>query len=516
MIVSNILLALFNIGLALGQFLECTVNEECLAKDAACNDNICECPNGKIFSLDGSQCLDLVFAYDSPCVESQQCAWLLGNHQCLENKCRCARGWIYFNGRCVKKSSVKEECSLGGYCFDGFDVLAMVCKNNICECNDGYYLRGNYNCRPISELNEYCSLNSDCAVGACKNSKCIENSNSPNEDVREREVEQSEFQSISVDDIECEFDVDCSILPNSICNSHLRKCLCKHGYRFISDKCVPELGTYFNCNEDTDCPIKYSRCVDGSCYCRKSYFSVNGNFGCQKPMTHDNLFCNNNERCFVLGDYGVCDNNMCRCSTKNPPSDDFVCDINVCQYDEDCSDTLNSICVDAVCMCPENYHLSLNVCVPDLGASCSENAPCIYPSADCHNGICSCNDDHIQEGQTCLKLAQAINDRCTIQKQCDLVPNTECNNNICQCRTGYAHINTTCELELKMKDRCTTTSDCRIFLGDEVVCRNGICNCPVDMVINAMKDNCVSSSISLSVSFSLALIISVFNLLKLI
>lgn len=44
-------------------------------------------------------------------------------------------------------------------------------------------------------------------------------------------------------------------------------------------------------------------------------------------MTQDHLFCNNVERCYVMGTNVACQDNECTCSSNAELDDDFVCRI---------------------------------------------------------------------------------------------------------------------------------------------------------------------------------------------
>lgn len=84
---------------------------------------------------------------EADCEDDNQCSWLLGRNRCTRKKCECDEGWVYHDGRCVKKVALNEPCTNDAECYNGLDILATVC-NKVCVCNKGYYLRGDYDCRP--------------------------------------------------------------------------------------------------------------------------------------------------------------------------------------------------------------------------------------------------------------------------------------------------------------------------------------------------------------------------------
>lgn len=99
--------------------------------------------------------------YNANCEDDNQCAWLLGKFVCVDGSCRCENGWNLIKGRCVLEKKIGESCSSNDDCFNGYDFLSTICKNGYCNCNDNYYLRGNYDCRLIGEGNYNVKLNFD-------------------------------------------------------------------------------------------------------------------------------------------------------------------------------------------------------------------------------------------------------------------------------------------------------------------------------------------------------------------
>lgn len=48
----------FVTGMAFGGVLECVEDDDCIASEASCISNLCECPVGSVFSTDYSTCLE--------------------------------------------------------------------------------------------------------------------------------------------------------------------------------------------------------------------------------------------------------------------------------------------------------------------------------------------------------------------------------------------------------------------------------------------------------------------------
>lgn len=89
-----------------------------------------------------------VTKYKGECVDTQQCAWLLGEYSCSSGVCVCSDGWRLYQGKCIAKKGLNEECTKDLDCYNGYDMLAMTCTNGTCACSENYYLRGDYDCRP--------------------------------------------------------------------------------------------------------------------------------------------------------------------------------------------------------------------------------------------------------------------------------------------------------------------------------------------------------------------------------
>ncbi|KAF2884044.1 hypothetical protein ILUMI_22162 [Ignelater luminosus] len=485
------------VGSYANRFLECSENSPCLAPNAKCTNNICECPFGHVFSLDYRSCLPIAVGIDTDCEDDNQCSWLLGRHRCNRNKCECDEGWKYYNGRCNQPVGLNQSCTYDVECYNGADILATVC-NGVCVCNKGYYLRGNYDCRPETTVigpNDYCSLDSDCKTTntVCLNSHCTLKKETTIK-MLEKDAQKEDLVTqikVSEDyDIDCTKDEDCSSLQNGICYQLTKKCICKRGYFLSGNTCIGELGTDVGCTADKECPIQPGRCIDGRCYCRKTYFYGKSFRSCQKPMTQENWFCNNAERCQVLGTESYCDSqHRCTCSVTaklNPET--FVCEpseAQFCEEDEDCTKISNSFCIDQKCQCKPNNREEKKTCLPNIGASCSKTSLCTIENSVCGtDSNCTCVDDFVPTANNlrCLKVATGLDGECEIDTQCSTaVRNSQCAQNSCKCINNYKQVNDTCHPQKLMGDLCTDVTQCHIMLNSRVQCRNSICQCSAGM-----------------------------------
>uniref|UniRef100_A0A1Y1JW37 EGF-like domain-containing protein n=2 Tax=Photinus pyralis TaxID=7054 RepID=A0A1Y1JW37_PHOPY len=498
------------------QILECSKNEDCQVPTAVCEQNLCKCPVGSVLSTDVTKCLPVSLGLHAVCEDRRQCGWLLGDYDCIDKKCECAKGWIYAMGQCVKKAALNNKCARDRDCFNGYDLLAMTCKGGKCVCNDGYYLRGDFDCRPaITTVGEYCSLNSDCRFenGVCRSSKCangLEPAQKKNVTGRTLELD---IQHLDVNRLEINLPCDkCTTVPNAMCHPAFKKCHCKRGFTYNTDKkkCVAELGVAVGCKDDSQCEIPNSRCVAGKCYCWKTYFTLAGTVACQKPMTHDNWFCNNDERCYVLGPHSKCEQHKCKCTMFPKPNAAFVCEApEGCVDNSDCDKIKNSQCIAGTCKCAPGYRVEDKSCVPNLGSQCLQDSKCTIANASCNSeNLCTCNEEFIANGETaCLPLV-GLDSECQIKEQCSsATPDSDCVQSKCTCNKQFVPLHGKCIFQRKMGDVCTAVAQCHRFLGRNVVCRNGYCDCPGNMTRNAESTDCESSANTIAIPAFIAILV---------
>jgi hypothetical protein len=90
-----------------------------------------------------------VTEYNGECTESTQCEWLGPNSEC-KYVCRCQTGYRWFGGNCIKYGGLGQECSEDLDCFDGYSLQSLSCTDKKCVCAEGYYSRGETDCRKIA------------------------------------------------------------------------------------------------------------------------------------------------------------------------------------------------------------------------------------------------------------------------------------------------------------------------------------------------------------------------------
>lgn len=177
-----------------------------------------------------------------------------------------------------------EDCQDGIFGGDGSNQ-AMVCRNQVCGCNDGFYERKSFDCRPksVGKKNfsrlcfdiwppywkKYvlyifflcieegsCVINTDCPETlSCLNGIC----NITQPEIPEEPTDQIDEtfnllsnhdllskKPIETDDLptnnnrikSCTRQNDCKDIAHSFCVTKFQQCACEPGYTFVNDKCL--------------------------------------------------------------------------------------------------------------------------------------------------------------------------------------------------------------------------------------------------------------------------------------
>lgn len=87
--------------------------------------------------------------YNGECSEDAQCEFFGENIEC-NYVCKCKKGYRWYQGRCLPFVGLGEKCTKTEDCFDGYNLQSLSCENGVCGCSDGYYRRGNTDCRKIA------------------------------------------------------------------------------------------------------------------------------------------------------------------------------------------------------------------------------------------------------------------------------------------------------------------------------------------------------------------------------
>ncbi|GAB0090621.1 uncharacterized protein DMENIID0001_053610 [Sergentomyia squamirostris] len=137
---------------AIGGFCEstedCVVdNTECVTDsadkddetDAPVEQKTCHCKDGYTHHTN-TECLPVATKYGEECVETEQCQPLLGPlGKCVDEECACDDETHYKDGKCNEKKSLGDKCTKSSECFVTDNSTQVECRNEICQCEYGYY-----------------------------------------------------------------------------------------------------------------------------------------------------------------------------------------------------------------------------------------------------------------------------------------------------------------------------------------------------------------------------------------
>ncbi|CAG9828213.1 unnamed protein product [Diabrotica balteata] len=552
----------------------CTENSNC-TETQICVNGICQCD---ILSYKkDDKCLQYATEYNGYCQEDEQCKeWLGSNAHCSNNiVCTCKPDHRWYQGKCEKYVGKDESCDSSSVCFDGMDPLALTCDNKKCVCSDTYYDRG-FDCRIKSAENKACAINRDCdptkVLGLiCHLGKCTKSNELEVETNLLTEEEESYDDFVTLEQLlvqnnynrtgECEKDLDCTHMANSICDGTTKKCRCKNGnyfifegnclpgfsacdtqkdicandhknsycfgtksltksqgvcicmpgYFFYKNQCVPELGVKDpDLKTDADCKIRPGKLVDGACYCKDYWFGDRSNRNCIKTTLQQTYSCLTNDWCNAMGPYSYCNSsNLCQCSDpKDFDEENFYCKAPYseveCLRDYDCA--VNQRCVDNHCTCLEHFTTKEGKCSPALGGLCDSFNNCFEDVMECMEGVCDCISDYVGYGNTCLKIAKNWGDNCTVTAQCREFKFAECSSESkkCACKKKYVlKSDDKCWEEKNHGDPCMTSDQCTVVLDDSYQCRNNKCLFPIGQDVDSG-----SSVITFSIFLSFLCVVS--------
>ncbi|CAG9540104.1 unnamed protein product [Cercopithifilaria johnstoni] len=403
----------------------CNSTQICLGM-ANCIDGICQCPIGMV--LQDGKCHDftLIGAGDG-CVNGEFCG---GGSICNKSICLCPIGTTNQNGICVAKEKISYEgtCINGETCSDD-----LLCIDGICQCPQGIFTSSG---QCISTIDTH-------SLGKCSNSS------------------------------------QCA--KNSYCNHQNGLCICKDGYQYHDQSCIPmftrtlispikicitnadctagaKSGEIFmdgrcqmifaepgeSCLSGETCISNYV-CINGSCLCPDDEVSWDGNcvkedIKIKKYITYEakpNSPCSKGEFC-VGGSFCNVMDGMCRC-----PADTIFqngrCELTNVQS----TFTLPSQQIfnrNKDIMRKPSNHSIININRVTLRMNrCESNDDCTG-GAYCFNHRCICPFNMIMKGGICQRMfpisLNRIDKQCTGNHDCT-IRNSECHKGICICLPGH-------------------------------------------------------------------------------
>ncbi|KAH0540399.1 hypothetical protein KQX54_017032 [Cotesia glomerata] len=222
-------------------------------------------------------------------------------------------------------------------------------------------------------------------------------------------------------------------------------------------------------NNNRECGIRNSECVNYECQCKPQYLPYHNNADCQ--LSYLGMSCENSAYCKKRIKNTICINNTCECNANYFSWEDNSCrplTDSYCENNRECS-KLNSLCIDKICQCKPDDVLMKGRCLPIfLNKSCSLDADCIdIPHAKCWNtSMCVCETNFVQlESSVCVPLLEGY---CTQHNDC-IVKHSVCIKNKCQCDLAYTKkLSSKCE-PISLGQPCESDINCKLI-------RKGICS----------------------------------------
>ncbi|GLV44076.1 uncharacterized protein CBL_12628 [Carabus blaptoides fortunei] len=522
----------------------CSSHADCTTKNTYCTEvGLCQCKDGLILSDAGTECIALATAPDYVCKEQRQCTDVIfGPVSCTGEFCRCDTGYRYLtsNSTCIKFKYLNEECKEDIECYDDVDLKAMKCKDSKCACNDGYYNRGDIDCRLSAKVSKSCMFDVDCqsetkyckteytAVGTCEERATTTTTTAATTTtttaaaaaaaatttIQNIPVEESEeilkesINETQISDINnvCTTDLECKV-ENTHCSKLLKKCICNRLYYYdaSADKCIPTVGQ--NCQEKCS---KNAECINGKCQCKPYYINGYLDDKCLKPAKNINHTCVNNKNCYSLGRYAMCSDTKCVCRSQKFDDQLMLCILGT-SIGSTCSGSNSCVleqteCIDGKCLCKENFvAIDEQTCSLQLGQSChGQEEYCKVNNAICNNnGTYVCKEGYLTiDKGTCLPELTSIKDTCNSNLQCTnlLKEGAQCIDNICKCTDAYKLMDGRCALKRYMGDVCTSRKDCQLVLNGDVRCRNSQCTCAYGYIVTDDKQECVMDGGSITIN----------------
>ncbi|KAL0131177.1 hypothetical protein PUN28_002617 [Cardiocondyla obscurior] len=238
------------IGLANGYkigplvFRVCKHQKDCNFTGGICNTTNwqCNCMKNYVPSSNNHHCVEKI-NFEDPCIDHNQCAILVTNSTCSNNRCICESGYHHTDNSCWKMAKYNEPCTKSQECSH---IENSICTENmICGCAAETVLSTNgAKCLAVAKkIQDECTESIQCTTtfefSACvdKMCQCEENFHYEYELTRcfpNREVGDecaNNYECYQIEDYKSD-----PPIKSVMCNSN--KCTCANNYTLIEHKCV--------------------------------------------------------------------------------------------------------------------------------------------------------------------------------------------------------------------------------------------------------------------------------------
>lgn len=134
---------------------KCDDSRECWHIYGFCTEDnhTCVCAGNRVINSRKSMCLDVV-QYKERCFETIQCTTSLGDADCVQGYCHCARNYHYvpFRQKCIPSKTLGQPCDDDEDCYQtsrSDDRNFLKCAHaKVCICSNGFERVG-YQCEEM-------------------------------------------------------------------------------------------------------------------------------------------------------------------------------------------------------------------------------------------------------------------------------------------------------------------------------------------------------------------------------
>ncbi|XP_038123013.1 multiple epidermal growth factor-like domains protein 6 isoform X2 [Culex quinquefasciatus] len=491
-----------------------------------CEEGICTCDTN--YTYVRGRCRQLANLHE-PCNDDIDCFFSYNREAvvCRSGLCECAPGFYERSTNvCRRRASLGEPCLVNQDCADEGGVCqADVCQEPGAAAQTKTFRDVGVQARPEEtpetrpraiDRHQQTSGDSNAALLDDETERRKESSSSGATAKRVRlqtsyDSPTKEESTAAFGDLCAEEMQECPGMPYSVCK--VGQCHCQDGfyYHSVDARCKAELGEFVRSAEDCG---GGTFSAQGRCVCRNDQFYNYNMRTCLKGVLGINTPCTASSQCSPYG--------AAYCPTQTPkrctcyPYATYDAQQQMCVpkkgYEEYCEKedhcTLeNTRCTEVnTCVCKPDFVYVNERCKAAKGGPCATADDCGFDKASCEPPTgsndqakkCDCKKGYLYHGNSCLKEAEAYEEECSANEQCQplLGKLGKCMDEKCQCDKKDTHYNDgQCHEKKALDERCTKSSECFVEEGlENVECRNMSCQCKFDTSPDVEQQRCVKPS----------------------
>ncbi|CAB3369023.1 Hypothetical predicted protein [Cloeon dipterum] len=467
----------------------CPVNGNCPYENSNCVDNICQCNDGFVGSIDKKSCLKKAEKLNDECQERAQCSNIVSAIcNTVVGECRCVSTHVpsLDLSTCLKKvSGLNTPCEQSDQC----TTSNAQCLGGLCTCKDNFVQGGNFCLEKIDTLGEGCRISAQCTPA---NSVCVAEQLICD---CETEFVRSENNKTCLPLVDfgepCLELAQCTLTEGDVTCSSEGKCACDAGNIFAENMCWQRKSLDEQCTKTIQCQLAENservHCLDDKCQCKASYI----------PDKTNNI-CNTGAHISIA---------MASLLSSHKADGHFILPASESQR----GSAMASIRIFLFVFLASLVVLSR---AENIGETCDAavTPPQCPDNAECKEGeggpLCECVTGYVSSDnkERCLKVTSAIDEVCEQNSQCP-IEQSSCTDSKCQCNPGWVDSSDKLkclEILSNFDDTCEESAQCNTgVLGVTAVCgESGKCTCTEGTVENSAGDKCIQGAVRLGESCS--------------